>query len=165
MTVTDAQITRTVVTNEIVRTLNQWAHALDTGAFEDFMDCHTEGSQMEVFSKGHPFIEREDYKNFVDMNVNQGQHLHVVTTPHIVLNEAGDAAKVSSYVVRLDPWGEDKEPLTRAFAIYHDDFVASEDGRWRIAYRYIERVAFNLAGVPKGHPVDIHPAAPVGAGS
>ncbi|MFK0113345.1 nuclear transport factor 2 family protein [Streptomyces sp. NPDC091217] len=154
--VTSEQVANIVDEHEIVRTINQWAQALDAGDFESFMDCYAPDGTMEVFHKGDPIATQEAFRAFMDLNVSQGAHLHLVCTPQVQLD--GDRASAHSYVVRLDAY--DDAPLIRAFATYRDEFVRSEDGRWRIHYRFVNRISFSSHGVDPSHPALIREPQP-----
>lgn len=150
MTISEQKLARLIDEHEINRTLYQWVHALDTGSFDEVMDCYAPGGTMHVFNHDYKVETEEEFHKFVDMNVAHKGHLHLNCTPRVRFD--GDTAKVESYIVRLDAVGESKEPLVRAFAVYRDDFVRSEDGRWRISFRYVDRVGFSTVGVDPSHP-------------
>ena len=126
---------------EILRTLHAYAHCLDYGDEEGFLDCWTEDAHLgwSIFPqplKGHAHI-REGFR--VHTHAPDAWHKHMLAEPQITL--AGDRATVSSYFFRLDPYQSTGGPEIYAFGRYLDKLVRCKDGRWRFSERLVEKEA------------------------
>jgi ketosteroid isomerase-like protein len=123
----------------IVRTLYQYAHGLDYGPEEAFVDVFVpDGSWRRVAGRrperafaGHAGLTQM-YRDHV--HAPEYFHKHVVANPYVEV--AGDAASARSYLILIaeDPTG----PYVRAFSRCRDRLVRSADGAWRISSREAE---------------------------
>jgi hypothetical protein len=134
--------------------LHRYAHAIDYGDRETWIDCFTAGGAFDVrvrsdrleqdapdFGpprvKGTRYVGREQLAGFV---ANQTcapafWHKHILAAPVMTFAADGRRVSLSSYFFVLDePQGH---PVVRAFGRYLDEMVLGEDGLWR----FVERVA------------------------
>jgi ketosteroid isomerase-like protein len=129
----------------ILRTLYQYAHSLDYGHEEDFLDCWTETAVWEaVFEafrrevSGRPRREtgRDEIAAFYRKHTHAPSrfHKHLLIEPQISVH--GDEARVESYFVRIDEHPDG--PYIQAFGRYQDVLVRCGDGRWRLQLRHAE---------------------------
>jgi hypothetical protein len=135
--------------------LQRYAHAIDYGDRETWLDCfipdgvfdvrvRADRSEQEAVPesgpprvKGNRYVGREQLAGFVaDQTCAPAVwHKHILAAP--VMAFAADRRRVSlsSYFFVLDePLGQ---PVVRAFGRYLDEMALGEDGRWR----FVERIA------------------------
>ena len=135
---------------EILRTLRQYGHELDSGSEDGFLDCFTENCVWRSLSPDRikepsgelrRFEGREAMRKFYRSHTHAPEfmHRHLAAEPIVTL--LGDDARVVSYLVRLDEHPEG--PYLRAFGKYQDQFVRGSDGRWRILERIAQIDAFH----------------------
>jgi hypothetical protein len=130
---------------DILRTMYDYAHALDYGLEEEFLDCFTDDGVWRSVRRslvGRPdtpgrFCEgREGLIGFFTQHTHAPKlyHKHLVADPRVRL--AGDEAQVDSYFVRIDEHPDGS--YVRAFGRYHDRLTRCADRRWRIKERSVE---------------------------
>jgi ketosteroid isomerase-like protein len=123
----------------IVRALYQYAHGLDYGPEQAFVDVFSpDGSWQRVEGRrparsfqGEVGI-RQMYRDHV--HAPEYFHKHVVANPYVELT--GDEAVARSYLILIAEHPEG--PYVRAFSRCTDQFVRSPDGAWRIRSREAE---------------------------
>ena len=128
---------------EILRTMYQYAHALDYGARDEFLDCFTDDGvwtnrfrQQEGAPASSYYEGRTGLGQFFDRHTHAPAlyHKHLLVEPRITLK--GDEAHVISYWVRIDEHADG--PYLRGFGRYLDVLLREHDGRWRIKRREVE---------------------------
>jgi uncharacterized protein (TIGR02246 family) len=123
----------------IVRTLYQYAHGLDYGPEEAFVDVFApDGSWQRVPGRrpSQAFTGRDGITQMYRDHVHAPEyyHKHVVANPYVDVD--GDTATSRSYLILVaeHPTG----PYVRAFSRCRDELVRSPDGVWRISRREAE---------------------------
>jgi uncharacterized protein (TIGR02246 family) len=123
----------------IVKALYRYAHGLDYGPEEEFVDVFTPDGSWRRLPGRRPeriFAGREALAQMFRDHVHAPEyyHKHVVANPDV--DVSGDEARARSYLILVaeHPTG----PYVRAFSRCHDRFVRGADGRWRIAAREAE---------------------------
>lgn len=124
---------------DIVRVLYEYAHGLDYGPEEAFVDVFTpDGSWQRVPGQrpGQAFTGRDGLTQMYRDHVHAPEyfHKHVAANPYVIVN--GDTATARSYLILIaeHPTG----PFVRAFSRCNDELVRSADGAWRIKQRLAE---------------------------
>jgi ketosteroid isomerase-like protein len=119
----------------ILDCLYAYAHSLDYGLRDAWLDCWTPDAELvwpHATHRGHEEIGRayDDHSH-----APEAWHKHVLVEPRIVLE--GDRATVDSYFTRVNdsPAG----PVLRSMGRYRDVLVRCPDGRWRLQRRVTER--------------------------
>ena len=127
----------------ILDTLHAYAHSLDYGLRELWLDCWTEDAVLHwphTSFEGHAGIG-----GAFDAHSHAPEkfHKHFLVEPRVKVD--GDRATVESYFARLDnaPDG----PFLRSFGRYLDVLVRGGDGRWRFQERRAERESL-IPGAP-----------------
>lgn len=126
---------------EILRLLHRYAHAMDYGDEQGWVDVFTPDAVFDVVEVvGGRRVNREeghaDLARYITGYPKPPQFCkHVIVNP--LVDVTGDEARVEAYwlfLQRDDPTGH---PVVSAFGRYHDRLV-KRDGRWRIAERFAE---------------------------
>ncbi len=134
----------------ILQTMNSYAHAIDYGLPEEWLDLFTKdahyfsgirGIKMpEIFGIPQPEdgFSGEDLSAYIHMHdhVPEAYHKHFIVEPVIKL-EGEDKASATTYFARLDNGGE-TGPFVLCFGRYLDKYVKCEDGKWRFKERRID---------------------------
>lgn len=133
----EARLWRLEQEREIVRTLHQYAHAIDYGDDEAWVDCFTEDAHFAA--SGGVTLDvrgREALRRFIARHSNapSAWHKHLMIEPLIELD--GDTAACTSYLALLRD--DDGVPAVGLFGRYRDRLVLEPDGRWRFAERLAE---------------------------
>jgi hypothetical protein len=128
----------------IIGTLTDYAHGIDYGDEQLFIDCFTETAELsyefEVASVrgdvGIPdmtFAGRDSLVEFFRNHTHAPAlyHKHFLVEPRVRLK--GDRATVASYYARIDESATG--PVMSSFGRYIDEFVRCPDGRWRMESR------------------------------
>ena len=123
----------------IVRVLHEYAHGLDYGPLEAFLDVferdgrwmRVDGRLPERSFEGHSGLEQ---MWTVHSHAPEYFHKHAVLNP--VVEVTGDEAKARSYLIFVcdHPDG----PYVRAFSRCTDRLARNSDGKWRIVERRAE---------------------------
>jgi hypothetical protein len=129
---------------EITRALHRYAHAIDYGDEETWVDCFTPDGTLEIerplgdartplrvagsaalheLAAGHTRAPESDF-----------WHKHVAVEPLIEIE--GDDATCTSYLFLLMDVGG--VPTIRNFGRYRDALARCLDGRWRFSRRVLE---------------------------
>jgi hypothetical protein len=125
----------------IVRALHEYAHAMDDGREEAWVDAFTPDAIFDVVEVvGGRRVHREEGHGDLARYVAgypkpPAFRKHVVVDP--IIDVSGDSARVEAYWLLLQRDDNDGQPVMAAFGRYHDRLVKL-DGRWRIAERYAE---------------------------
>jgi ketosteroid isomerase-like protein len=121
---------------EILRSLFQYGHALDSGREDEFLDCFTPTGAWISLGAKRRFRGQSALRQFFANHTHAPQyhHQHLVINPLTAID--GDEARVRSYYVRLDEHPDG--PYVRSFGRYSDRFVRCPDGRWRIDERVVD---------------------------
>jgi hypothetical protein len=133
----DDELRRLVDEQAIMRTMNRYCRALDSGLADEWVDVFTEDAVFDtVLPDGTVFSHlssREEFRSFLEAN----PRLPVVAPKHVMANPVieldGLQARVESTFLYLlqTPGGP---PQIIAWGQYHDR-LRKDDGRWRIAER------------------------------
>ncbi len=121
----------------IMRTMNRYCRALDSGLADEWVDVFTDDAVFDTVLPdgtvyGH-LTSREQFRAFLDDN----PRLPIVAPKHVMANPIieldGTTAQVeSTFLYLLQTPGA--PPQVIAWGHYHDQ-LRKEDGRWRIAER------------------------------
>lgn len=131
---------------EILRSLFQYGHALDSGDESQFLDCFTPTGAWIIPTAHRQFRGTNGLRQFFANHTHAPdyQHKHLILTPLVAIN--GDAATVRSVWVRLDEHPDG--PYVRSFGRYTDRLMRCSDGRWRIEERVVEGDASSKRDFP-----------------
>src|ERR1700693_514594 len=118
----------------ILDTLYRYAHCIDYGLEQEFLDCLTDDAELrhapprqsiliEQSRVGMHPVERtgrEQLAKFIATHTHPPQqfHKHFLVEPRISIH--GDEAEVDSYFVRFDAYPQDNEAFVRSFGRYRD---------------------------------------------
>jgi hypothetical protein len=133
----EARVTRLEHEREILRTLHAYAHAIDYGDDEGWVDCFTANGVFDVRgARQYLFCGHDELRHFIARHTRApaAWHKHLMVEPLVKLD--GDSATCSSYFTLLRDAGG--VPAVGAFGRYKDQLVAESDGRWRFAERVAE---------------------------
>jgi ketosteroid isomerase-like protein len=125
----------------ITRALHEYAHAMDYGDEEAWVDAFTADAVFDVVEVvGGRRVHREEGSGDLARYVARypkppAFRKHVVVDP--IIDVSGDTARVEAYWLLLQRDDDDGQPVMTAFGKYHDRLVKT-DGRWRIAERYAD---------------------------
>ncbi|MBN2099463.1 MAG: nuclear transport factor 2 family protein [Dehalococcoidia bacterium] len=130
----------------ILSTLYAYAHTIDYGLKEAWLDLFTEDAQyrVEQFGEVLPFIGvaqppeglkgREVLSQYIASHTHAPMLWHKHFLVESVIELEGDGmASVESYFVRLDE--DDKGAYVMAYGRYLDKMVKCPDGKWRFQAR------------------------------
>ena len=122
---------------DVLDTLYAYAHALDYGDREQWIDCWT--SDGELHWPHRVFTGIQEITSAFDDHSHAPQvfHKHLLIEPRVRIE--GDRATAASYFARVNDSAAG--PLIRSFGRYLDVLVRGEDGHWRIQQRLTEREA------------------------
>ena len=150
----------------VLRTLHEYAHAMDGGDESAWVDCFTADAVFDVVEvvggrRVHREEGRGDLARYVAGYPKPPRfRKHVIVDPLVDVD--GDEASVAAYWLLLERHDDDGTPVVAAFGRYRDRLVRSpSDGRWRIADRFAEVEATNAAPAPAATSV---PATGAGDG-
>ncbi len=137
----EARVARLEDERAIVQTLHRYAHSIDYGDEEGWVDCFTEDGVFDVRSRLPHQLKRlisgrAELRQFISGHTRAPElwHKHLLVEPLITLD--GDSATCASYLAVVMEHGE--EPVLRVFGRYRDRLVRGEDGRWRFRERIAE---------------------------
>lgn len=120
----------------IACTMSTYAHTLDYGLEDAFVDCWTEDATLHWWGERAPFVGRPAIREAFRQHTHapEAYHKHVVFQARIAVTE--DTAVATSYFIRVDRYEGD--PEIRNFGRYWDAFIRCEDGNWRFSARRVE---------------------------
>jgi 3-phenylpropionate/cinnamic acid dioxygenase small subunit len=130
----------------VLRTLHEYAHAMDRGDEAAWVDCFEPDAVFDVVEVvGGRRVHREEGHGDLAAYVAaypKPPHFrkHVVVDP--LIDVRGDEADVRAYWLLLQRDDADGTPVVAAFGSYRDHLV-KRDGRWRIASRFADVEATN----------------------
>jgi ketosteroid isomerase-like protein len=123
----------------VTNVLYQYAHGLDYGPEEAFLDVFTDDgtwTRLEGKLPRRSFSGRGGLEQMYRDHTHAPEffHKHIVANPFVVVD--GDDAHARSYLMFVceHPTG----PYVRAFSRCNDRLLRGDDGRWRIAERRAE---------------------------
>jgi hypothetical protein len=150
----EARLRRLEDERQVLRTLHQYAHALDYGAdAAEFLDCFVPDgvwySTIEgkwaggggVRLAGHAEL-RAWFERHAERGVPGHFTKHYMVEPEIVLED--DRATVMSYFSSIHE--ESSGPLLYSMGRYVDVAVRCPDGRWRLEERHLSREGVHTSG-------------------
>jgi hypothetical protein len=134
----------------VLRTLHQYAHAIDYGNEDGWVDCFAPDGAFEVRNRTDSSVSRlvghTELKAFISTHTRAPDtwHKHIVIEP--VIDIDGDTARSASYCGAFADDGD--TPILWGFGRYLDQLVRGADGRWRFTERLaeVESVAGALLG-------------------
>ena len=126
----------------VVRTLHRYAHAIDYGDEQGWVDCFTEDGVFDIRSR-HPHQPkrvvsgRAELTAFIAGHTRAPDlwHKHLLVEPVVEVTGV-DTATCRSYLVVVMEHAD--EPTLRVFGRYCDRLVRGDDGRWRFRERIAE---------------------------
>jgi ketosteroid isomerase-like protein len=125
----------------IVRRLHAYAHAIDYGDEEAWVDCFTEDGVFDIRSRhAHQLKKlisgRAELRDFISRHTRAPErwHKHLLVEPLVTVD--GDTATCDSYLaVVMD---HEEQPVLRVFGRYRDTLDRGADGKWRFKVRVAE---------------------------
>ena len=137
----------------IVRAMHEYAHAMDSGDEQGWVDAFTSNAVFDVVEVvGERRVHREDGHGDLAAYVAacpKPPHFrkHVVVDPVIDVDLDAGRAHVESYWLLFQRDDDDGRPLIVAFGHYRDTMV-KEGGRWLIEERLADVQATTAAPDP-----------------
>ena len=135
----------------ILQTLYRYAHAIDYGDDEGYVNCFTSDGVFEVRSRlAEPSSKRiegsAELRAFIARHSRapDAWHKHMVWQP--LIDVVGDEATCTSYGLALVE--HEGTPVIKVFGRYRDELVRGDDGSWRFRLRLFE-VESAAPGTPK----------------
>jgi len=142
----DTRLRRLEDEQAIIRVLNKYAHCIDYGDEDGFLDCFTEDAVWSArnMQAGSALMRHEGHaalRAFASSHTRPPElyHKHLIAEP--VLSVDGDTAEATSYLLLLVA-GPGGLPAIASFGRYRDE-LRREAGCWRIATRVAEAEAWN----------------------
>ena len=132
-----ARLERLEDEREILRTLHAYAHAIDYGDVEGWLDCFTEDASFRVRGLLRYEVRgRDALRELVSRHTHapEAWHKHVMVEPYV--DVSGDGATCRSFFTVLRDDGG--VPVLGGFGRYLDRLVREADGRWRFDERTAE---------------------------
>jgi hypothetical protein len=135
----------------ILRRLYAYAHAIDYGDEEGWVNCFAEDGVFDIRTRieGTPKMVvsgRTELRSFVSRHTRAPElwHKHMLVEPLITVN--GDEARSECYLMVLVE--NEGLPTMRVFGRYRDRLIRDTDGEWRFRERVAEIESFNLSLPP-----------------
>ena len=121
---------------EILSSLYQYGHALDSGNETQFLDCFTPTGSWVSNGAKRRFRGTNGLLGFFRNHTHspEYEHKHVILNPLVEID--GDTATVKSVYIRFDEHPEG--PYVSSFGRYADTLKRCPDGRWRIEERLVD---------------------------
>lgn len=142
---------------DITRTLYRYAHAIDRGEEEAWVDCFTREGRFLVTSpdpQRAPIDVRgaDALLAFAQRHTRPPElyHQHCLIEPIIDIDLAVGQARCVSYMFTFMRWNG-TDPVMRTFGRYIDELSRGEDGCWRIVLRHAELDAVRPGLPPLGY--------------
>lgn len=151
---TDTEIRVLLEERAIVRALHEYAHAMDSGNEQAWVDAFTPTAVFDVIEVvGGRRVHREeghgDLAAYVAAYPKPPQfRKHVVVDPIIDVDLDAGRAHVESYWLLFQRDDDDGRPAVVAFGHYRDTMV-KENGRWLIEERLADVQATTAAPTPQ----------------
>lgn len=129
----------------ITRTLYSFAHSIDHGYEDAWVDCFTPDGRFSASSANaaeRPAFDVCGADALLDFARHHTRppelyHQHCLIQPLIDVDIQAGTAVSKSYMSTLMRW-TDMEPIMRTFGRYRDSFQRCDDGHWRIQHRHVE---------------------------
>ncbi len=125
----------------IIRTFEDYAHAIDYGNDEAWLDCFTDDAVFDMRSRRADELNRtlsghRQLREFIEGygRAPEHRHQHLLLAPIITID--GQRAEARSYFLIVCE--HEGEPVVRVFGRYRDELLRCEDGRWRLRRRVAE---------------------------
>jgi len=135
---------------EVLRTLHRYAHAVDYGDEDGWVDLFTDDGLFVSRTALDPapvtrFAGHAELRGFIENHtrVPERLHKHMIVEPLIDVD--GDTASATSYLFVL--MEHEDQPVIRVLGRYVDRLRRCADGRWRFTERVAELDAFTK-GLP-----------------
>ena len=134
----------------VLRTLHEYAHAMDYGDEKAWVDAFTSDAVFDVVdvvagSRVHREEGHEQLAAYVAAYPKPPAfRKHVIVDPVIDVDLDAGVARAEAYWILLQRDDGDGTPAITAFGHYRDTLV-HHDGRWRIKERYADVEATNVA--------------------
>jgi hypothetical protein len=142
----------------VVRNLHRYAHAIDYGLEDEWVDCFTEDGVFDVRSRHAHQLKRlisgrEELRSFISRHTRAPErwHKHLMVEP-LVHVEGPDTARSDSYLAVV--MEHEDMPVLRVFGRYRDRLERGADGLWRFRERVaeIESMRADLPPFVDGRP-------------
>ena len=150
MTDTERAIQLLLEERAILRAMHEYAHAMDSGNEQAWVDAFTTSAVFDVIEVvGGRRVHREDGHGDLAAYVAAYPkppefRKHVVVDPVIDVDLDAGRAHIESYWLLFQRDDNDGRPLVVAFGHYHDTMV-KHDGRWLIEERLADVQATTAA--------------------
>jgi SnoaL-like domain len=138
---------------EILRTMHRYAHTLDYGDVDGFVDCFVEKPDYRFSSRsGGSATNAEELAGFVRRYRHAPEQFnkHVMIDP--IITVTGDRATVTSYYLFIQDGASG--PHIASYGRYADVLVRCDDRRWRFESRHIQNEAMRPGFIPPVAPVE-----------
>ncbi len=153
----EARLDRLEAEREIVRTLHRYAHSIDYGDEEAWLDCFTEEGAFDIRSHAHQLKRlvsgRDELRAFIAGHTRAPErwHKHLLVEPLVDVTGPDTATCRSYLAVVMD---HEDVPVLRVFGRYVDQLERGADGRWRFRERVaeIESMRADLPPFVEGRP-------------
>jgi 3-phenylpropionate/cinnamic acid dioxygenase small subunit len=145
----DREILLLVEERAVLRTLHEYAHAMDHGDEEGWVDAFTPDAVFDVIdvvagSRVHREDGHQDLAAYIAAYPKPPSfRKHVVVDPIVDIDLDAEEARVRAYWLLLQR-NDDGTPSVTAFGHYRD-LLVKQDGRWRIKERYADVEATDFA--------------------
>jgi hypothetical protein len=129
-----------------VRRLSRFAHALDYGTVEDWLDCFTVDGVWEVRGREphHPqlrLVGRDELSTFFVRRVRPAHTANKHTSLEPLVTLEGDAAMCLSFQAVIV--AGDRDPVFGYLGRHRDRLVKEGDGSWRLRERTTDLASMN----------------------
>lgn len=154
----EARLERLEAEREIVQTLHRYAHSIDYGDEEAWLDCFTEDGVFDIRSRHAHQLKRrisgrEELRTFIAGHTRAPElwHKHLLVEPLVDMTGSHTATCRSYLAVVMD---HEDVPILRVFGRYRDTLERGADGRWRFRERIaeIESMRADLPPFVDGRP-------------
>jgi 3-phenylpropionate/cinnamic acid dioxygenase small subunit len=129
----------------ILRTMHRYAHTLDYGDHDGFVDCFTENAVYESSRTGVLAGGAAELRDFASRynHAPKAYNKHVMVDPLIEVD--GDSATARSYYLFIQ--NRESGPAITHYGSYEDRLARCPDGAWRITYRRLVNEAIAAGDV------------------
>lgn len=138
----------------ICETKARYCRCLDTKDWEGFSAVFTEDLILDTTpSGGSKTVGRDEAVRMVRASIGDAKTAHQIHSPEIKFIDANTADVIWAMQDRV-VWGDAPHAARKLAALtgyghYHERYVKSADGRWRIAVQTLTRLHMDLQPVAK----------------
>jgi hypothetical protein len=141
---------------EIRRTMDQYAHSIDYGEHERWLDCFTADAVWETHARDGAVVRlsgkaqlEERIRNYPSPPESYRKHMY--WTPVITFESDSMAKVIFYFAALLENAGR---PYLSSFGRNHDHYRRCDDGRWRLCSRIAEIEVAQPDSAASGDPSD-----------